>query len=84
MDDEIENLNRAYEMQADASYFVEEKRGEVIHAITQLRTFKKMSLRSLAKEVHCSAMHLSDIEKGKRFPSDDLLEKIRYALADKK
>jgi transcriptional regulator with XRE-family HTH domain len=34
------------------------------------------SLRDVAKLVGCAPIHLSDIETGKRFPSDELLQEI--------
>ena len=39
-----------------------------------------MSLRELAREVRVSAAFMSDIELGKRYPSDDVLEKIAREL----
>ena len=51
--------------------------------IRELRDALDISLRELAKRVEgqtVSATHLSDIEQGNRFPSDDLLAKIARAL----
>lgn len=51
--------------------------------IKELRDELDISLRELAKRVEgqtVSATHLSDIEQGNRFPSDDLLAKIAKAL----
>lgn len=45
--------------------------------LRQLRETKDLSLRELAKELgDVTAAHLSDIEFGRRFPSDDLLRKL--------
>lgn len=51
--------------------------------IRELRDELDLSLRELAKKVEgqaVSATHLSDIEQGNRFPSDELLSKIAKAL----
>lgn len=51
--------------------------------IKELRDKLDLSLRELAKEIDdgsVSATHLSDIEWGRRFPSDELLEKLAKAL----
>lgn len=51
--------------------------------IRELRDGLDISLRELAKRVGgqtVSATHLSDIEQGNRFPSDDLLAKMARAL----
>ena len=51
--------------------------------IRELREELDLSLRELAKKVEgqaASATHLSDIEQGHRFPSDQLLAKIAKAL----
>jgi transcriptional regulator with XRE-family HTH domain len=45
--------------------------------LRQLRETKDLSLRELAKQLgDVTAAHLSDIEFGRRFPSDDLLRKL--------
>jgi transcriptional regulator with XRE-family HTH domain len=45
--------------------------------LRQLREKEDLSLRELAKQLKdVTAAHLSDIEFGRRFPSDDLLKKI--------
>ncbi len=48
--------------------------------IRQLREKKDMSLRELAKKVGISAAFLSDIELGRRYPSDKYLSAIARAL----
>ena len=49
--------------------------------IRELREEKDFSLREFAKKVGgISAAHISDIELGKRFPSDALLRKIAMLL----
>jgi transcriptional regulator with XRE-family HTH domain len=55
--------------------------------IRELREAKDLSLRDLAKKLGgLSAAHLSDIELGRRFPSDELLanmaDKLDTTLAD--
>jgi transcriptional regulator with XRE-family HTH domain len=45
--------------------------------LRQLRETHDLSLRELAKQLgDVTAAHLSDIEFGRRFPSDDLLRKL--------
>lgn len=48
--------------------------------IRELRQAADKSLRELAREVSVSAAFLSDIELGKRYPSDDVLEEIAKRL----
>ena len=48
--------------------------------IRELREKKDLSLRELAKRLNLSAAFLSDIELGRRFPSDEVLENIAGAL----
>lgn len=49
--------------------------------IRELRDEQDLSLRELAKKLDgISAAHLSDIELGRRYPSDDLLTKIARKL----
>ena len=52
--------------------------------IRELRDKKDLSLRELAEKVEVSAPFLSDIELGKRFPSDNVLAKIAGFLDIKK
>lgn len=40
-----------------------------------------LSLRELAKKLDVSAPFLSDVELGRRFPSDEVLEKLAKAFA---
>jgi transcriptional regulator with XRE-family HTH domain len=50
-------------------------------AIRELREQHDLSLRELAKKVEgATAAHLSDIEMGRRFPSEDLLARLAGAL----
>lgn len=51
--------------------------------IKELRDEQDLSLRELAHRIEgqVSATHLSDIEQGNRYPSDELLENIAKALA---
>jgi len=45
--------------------------------LRQLRDARDLSLRELAKQLGgVTAAHLSDIEFGRRYPSDDLLRKL--------
>jgi len=44
--------------------------------LRELREFSPYSLRELARELEISAPFLSDIELGRRFPSDQILEKL--------
>jgi transcriptional regulator with XRE-family HTH domain len=48
--------------------------------IRELREQKDISLRELAKKLDLSAAFLSDVELGRRFPSDDVLAKIAKQL----
>ncbi len=49
--------------------------------IKDLRTGIGLSLRELARRADISAPHLSDIELGRRFPSDDALERLARHLS---
>jgi transcriptional regulator with XRE-family HTH domain len=49
--------------------------------LRELREQRDISLRELARRVDTSAAHISDIELGRRFPSDELLEKIAAVLS---
>ena len=51
--------------------------------IRELRDKKDISLREFARKIECSAPFLSDIELGKRFPSDIVLSKISTTLGVK-
>ncbi|MHB1756938.1 MAG: helix-turn-helix domain-containing protein [Leptospirillum sp.] len=48
--------------------------------IRELREQNDLSLREFAKKINLSAPFVSDIELGRRFPSDDVLEKIAKTL----
>jgi transcriptional regulator with XRE-family HTH domain len=48
--------------------------------IKELREKKDLSLREFAKRLGCSAPHISDIEHGRRFPSDEMLSEIAKNL----
>ncbi len=48
--------------------------------IRELREEKDLSLRELAKEIQVSAAFLSDIELGRRYPSDKILLSISKKL----
>jgi transcriptional regulator with XRE-family HTH domain len=48
--------------------------------IRELREAKDVSLRELARRLDISAAHLSDIELGRRYPSDKLFAKIARTL----
>ena len=50
--------------------------------IRELRELKDLSLREFAKKLQTSAAHISDIELGRRFPSDDLLTRIASLLGE--
>lgn len=48
--------------------------------IRRAREERDFSLREFAKKLDCSAAFLSDIELGRRYPSDKVLSKIAEAL----
>ena len=48
--------------------------------IRQLREAKDMSLRELGKKVDASPAFLSDVELGRRYPSDKLFVSLAVAL----
>ena len=48
--------------------------------IRELRETKDLSLRELAKKLDVSAAFLSDIELGRRFPSDEVMGKMAKCL----
>lgn len=48
--------------------------------IRELREIKDVSLRELAKEIQVSAAFLSDIELGRRFPSESILLSLSKKL----
>jgi transcriptional regulator with XRE-family HTH domain len=48
--------------------------------IREFREAKDKSLRELARELEVSAAFLSDVELGRRYPSDDVLDKLAARL----
>jgi transcriptional regulator with XRE-family HTH domain len=48
--------------------------------IRELREQRDLSVRELAKKIKISAPFLSDVELGRRHPSDEVLETIASAL----
>lgn len=50
--------------------------------IRELREQKDLSLRELAKRLGVSPAFLSDIELGRRYPSDEVLAKIAKELGE--
>jgi transcriptional regulator with XRE-family HTH domain len=48
--------------------------------LRELRDKADLSLRELAKRIGISSPFLSDIELGRRFPSEEILEKLAAAL----
>ncbi|MGH9962328.1 MAG: helix-turn-helix domain-containing protein, partial [Pyrinomonadaceae bacterium] len=48
--------------------------------IRELRDAKELSLRELAKKLEISAPFLSDIELGRRYPSDEVLASLARKL----
>ena len=48
--------------------------------IRELREQKDLSLRELAKQIEVSAAFLSDVELGRRYPSDKVLKSIAEKL----
>ena len=48
--------------------------------IRELREQKDLSLREFAKKIKVSAPFMSDIELGRRYPSDDVLKVIAQLL----
>lgn len=54
--------------------------GKLGAVIRGLREESKISLRGLAAKLKISPAHLSDIEKGKRYPSRNLMTRIANAL----
>ena len=56
---------------------LQKKLGDVIR---ELREKHDLSLRELARSIEISAPFMSDIELGRRYPSDDVLEKIAKKL----
>jgi transcriptional regulator with XRE-family HTH domain len=59
------------------THMIEISLGQRLH---ELRDKADLSLRELAKNVGISGPFLSDIELGRRFPSEEILEKLARAL----
>lgn len=49
--------------------------------LRKLRDARDFSLRELAEKVGVSAAFLSDVELGRRFPSDEKIEALAHALS---
>ena len=49
-------------------------------AVASLRANKQMGLRELGRAVDISAMHISNLEKGKSMPSPELVTKLAAVL----
>ena len=50
--------------------------------IRQRREARKISLRDLATRLDLSPSYISDIELGRRYPSEEVLKKIAVALGE--
>lgn len=50
--------------------------------IRELRLRADLTLREMARRVHVSASHQSDIEHGRRMPSDEVLRRIADQLSE--
>ena len=48
--------------------------------VQALRVEKRMGIRELGRALDISAMHISNLEKGKSMPSSDLVERIAAEL----
>lgn len=48
--------------------------------LRELREQADVSLRELAKKIGCSPAFLSDVELGRRFPTDEMFERIANSL----
>ena len=48
--------------------------------LRMLREEEDVSLRELARKIGCSPAYLSDVELGRRFPTDDMFERIAKSL----
>ena len=49
--------------------------------LSDLRAQRRMGLRELGRAVGVTAMHISNLEKGKSMPSPELVQKLADALA---
>jgi len=57
--------------------------GEFGDKVRKIRKSKNMSLRELGRQVGVSAMFLSDLEHGNRWPSNGVLKKINKIFGRK-
>lgn len=58
----------------------ERAKGEVGKSLRSVRQAKGMTLRELARKLELSAAFVSDVELGRRYPSQKTMEKILAAL----
>jgi transcriptional regulator with XRE-family HTH domain len=56
------------------------RRAELGAGVRRLRAARGLSLDALAKLVHCSSSHLSEVENGKKLPSVGLIQNLDRAL----
>ena len=56
------------------------RRAELGAEVRRLRAARGLSLDALAKLVHCSSSHLSEVENGKKLPSVGLIQNLDHVL----
>ena len=56
------------------------RRAELGAEVRRLRAARGLSLDALAKLVHCSSSHLSEVENGKKLPSVGLIQNLDRVL----
>jgi transcriptional regulator with XRE-family HTH domain/tetratricopeptide (TPR) repeat protein len=56
------------------------RRAELGAEVRRLRAARRLSLDALAKLVHCSSSHLSEVENGKKLPSVGLIQNLDRVL----
>jgi transcriptional regulator with XRE-family HTH domain len=56
------------------------RRAELGAEVRRLREARRLSLDALAKLVHCSSSHLSEVENGKKLPSVGLIQNLDRVL----
>ena len=56
------------------------RRAELGAEVRRLRAARGLSLNALAKLVHCSSSHLSEVENGKKLPSVGLIQNLDRVL----
>jgi transcriptional regulator with XRE-family HTH domain len=56
------------------------RRAELGAEVRRLRAARRLSLDALAKLVHCSSSHLSEVENGKKLPSVGLIQSLDRVL----